>query len=255
MGTPPCRNGTVDAEAGGEVRGEQVAHLLVLGEHQRGVAGGQRLVEQRGEARELGAAELRERQRRRVDRGARALAERVGRVVADLFEAREHLQHQALARDAVGAVHLAQGLVDHALVEARLLLGEVHPGGLDDLVGEVVDHAAVALEPPQHQRPHQAAQGGGLLRVALALDRQGQPRPEGAARAEVAGVEELDDRPELVEAVLDRGAGQRQAHLARSCRAARACAVSGFLICCASSSTSACQSIASRAAASLRRSG
>ena len=57
-----------------------------------------------------------------------------------------------------------------------------------------------------------------------------------ARGAEHAGVEELEQAPELAEVVLDRRAAQRQTMLRRaSSRAAFADSVAAFLIACASS--------------------
>ena len=55
-------------------------------------------------------------------------------------------------------------------------------------------------------------------------------------RAQVAGIEELEDAPQLGEAVFDRRAGQGERATRRgSLRAAWACLVAGFLMFCASS--------------------
>ena len=88
-------------------------------------------------------------------------------------------------------------------------------------------------------------------RVAVAVARQ--LRDELRPRADEAGVGEVEDRPEVAEAVLDRRAGERDARaragMRRSC-----CAVSlaGFLIACASSSTTRAHVDARRCASTSR---
>jgi hypothetical protein len=84
---------------------------------------------------------------------------------------------------------------------------------LHHLVGEVADDVPVALEASQQQRFQQPLQGGGPLRVALAFDGSGEFLLETSVFAEVAGVQELAQRPQLIESVLDGGAGERDAHL------------------------------------------
>ena len=64
----------------------------------------------------------------------RAVAEEVGRVVADLLQPQKPGQHRAAAVDALGLVGVAQQVVDHGLVEGGLLPGERAPIGQLDLV-------------------------------------------------------------------------------------------------------------------------
>ena len=72
----------------------------------------------------------------------------------------------------------------------------------------------------------------------LRLDRHEEVAPELGLAAQQAGVEELHDRPQVADVVLDRRAGQRDAPVAPAAhRAACDCLVSGFLMFCASSRT------------------
>ena len=117
------------AEAPAQVRQEQVAPLGELREAQHPVARGDDLVEQLLDPGQLaGAAGER-----------RAVAQEVGRVVADLLEPQQPGQHDAAAVDALGLVGVAQQVVDDRLVQRGLLPGERAALGQLDLVGQVVD--------------------------------------------------------------------------------------------------------------------
>jgi hypothetical protein len=102
------------------------------------------------------------------------------------------------------------------------LLGARRQLRRDLLLGAAQDERA------QRAREHRRGLVGGIapLRRVRARER--------ATRAEQAGIEELEQAPELAEVVLDRRAAQRQAVRPRSSRAAFATR-SAFLIACASS--------------------
>ena len=111
------------------------------------------------------------------------------------------------------------------------------------LVGQVGDDALVGLEPAQDERAGQALQPLGGLGVALAWIGTKKVRRNSAWRAEQAGIEELHDRPEVADVVLDRRAGQGDAVAGLQSRGPPcACLVSGFLMFWASSRTTPAQS-------------
>ena len=66
------------------------------------------------------------------------------------------------------------------------------------------------LRPPQDERLHHRPQSLERPRVAVRLDRAREAALEPLARAEQAGVDDVHDRPELVEPVLDRRARHRE---------------------------------------------
>ena len=115
------------------------------------------------------------------------------------------------APDAVGVLQLRGQLLDRLRIERRLPAAELAIRRDLGLVGQVGDDRAVGLHPPQDVGPHQLAQRavGIVLPLGEALGVAGElPR-----RAEQARVDEVEDRPEIAEAVLDRRAGQRDARL------------------------------------------
>ena len=97
-----------------EWRLEHVAHLGELGEDQRLFAA----LERPPPTSRSAGSSLPERP------GRRAVAQELGRVVADLLELRQRRQHQPLALDALGLFDFVEPLLDHGGVERRLLLGQ-----------------------------------------------------------------------------------------------------------------------------------
>ncbi len=69
----------------------------------------------------------------------------VGRVVADLLEPHQGGEHETAALHALGLLGVGQQLVDHLLVERRLLAGELGAGDLLDLVRQVGQQRLSAL--------------------------------------------------------------------------------------------------------------
>ncbi|MEI2723498.1 MAG: hypothetical protein V9H26_08140 [Verrucomicrobiota bacterium] len=207
-------------------------HLAELGEHQRLLAGIEQVGDQLVEAGELA----------RATGQLRAVAQRVGGVVADLLQPGERGQHEAAAAHAGGLLRVGEQLVDDGLVHVRLLAGERRPRHLLHLVGQVGHERLVGLRAPQQERPGEPAQLGGGDRVVLALDRVGEVLAELGGVAQQAGGDDLEDAPQLGEAVLHRGAGERDALAGRAARAwPAAVRVSGFFTACASSSTAVVQ--------------
>jgi hypothetical protein len=137
----------------------------------------------------------------------------------------------------VGVLGLLEHLVDDRLVERRLLLGEVAVDAHLDLLGQVGDDAPVGLQPAQDERAGRLAQTLGRVAVAVALDRRRVAALERRRRAEQPRIEEVHDRVELGQPVLDRRAGQRDPMAGASERIARVCFASIVLMFCASSST------------------
>ena len=97
---------------------------------------------------------------------------------------------------------LGDELVEHGLVEADLLGGHRAVVELVDLVRELGGDLGLALGAPEQQDPVERPQGG--LAVAGHLGDERRPRPDEAR------IGEVEDRPEVADAVLDRRAGQRQ---------------------------------------------
>src|SRR5207249_8366140 len=139
-----------------------------------------------------------------------ALAQPVCRVIADLLEAHEVGQHQAASLDALREARDGMlELVDRLLVERGLRAGEETERLHLSLVRQVRDDGAVGLEPAQEVWPDQAAQ----WRIAVVRS-IGQPlgeRRELVRRAQQARVQEVVERPQISQAILDGRAGKRDA--------------------------------------------
>ena len=188
-------------EPGRQVRDEQVPELGELGEAQGAVALREDLGEDLLQPHDLpGAA---------ADR--RAVVQQQRRVVADLLELGHRRQHVAAPGDAGGVFDLLQHVVDDRAIERGLLPGQPVVLRDLDLVGEVADDRRIGLEPAQQVGAGGAAQQLRGVGVPVPLDGDGEARPEPLGGAEDARVEHVHDRPELGEAVLHRGAGERDA--------------------------------------------
>ena len=200
----------LDLELPLHVAGEQAAHHGVLREDEGRVALGERLGEHLGQPVELAGAP-----------GKRTRpAERVERMVADLLQACDEREHVAAALDPRRAADIGHHRVDRRLVERGLLdreravLRRVLPGR------QVGQHVRVDLAPAQQEGPRHPDERLLGLRVGAALDRRGDQAAKAGARPEEAGVQDVHDRPQVVEPVLDGRAGERDP-VARGDRARR----------------------------------
>ena len=145
----------------------------------------------------------------------RAVAQIVGRVIADLLERGQPREDRTLARGPFGLLDLLHHVPDDRPVEGRLFAGQ---WGVDTdvlLVGQVGDDPRVGFEPTQHERAGERPQPRCRRLVAMGFDRDREPGPERTGRTEHPGIGELQDRAQLVEAVLDRRAGERDPMIGR----------------------------------------
>ena len=111
-------------------------------------------------------------------------------------------------------VFLLQLLFDvahHGFVQRRLLAAEVAVGDGLELVRQVGDDGLVGLDPAQDEGLHQALEDGGLHRVVVALHRQLEALAKARLGVEIAGIDEVEDGPEVGQPILHRRAGQREA--------------------------------------------
>ena len=130
-------------------------------------------------------------------------------MVTDLLQLHHRRQHQAPAFDArLAFLDPGHHLVQHRLVEGGLLSGDVAKDLHLDLVGKVGDDRPVRLEPAEDERLGRLLEPGGDLLIAVSLDRDRDPAPEVGGGTKQARIQEVHDRPELGEPVLDRGAGE-----------------------------------------------
>ena len=97
------------------------------------------------------------------------------------------------------------------LVEGGLLAAELAKRLHFGLVRQIRDHGLIGLQPPQNVGPHQLAQRAiGIVRpVGKALDEVG----ELFRRSQQPRIDEIENGPEIAEAVLDGGAGQRESYM------------------------------------------
>ncbi len=194
----------VEHEAGppedpAEVPRQGLGHLAELGEHQHLLLAQRELLAQLGQAGELAALLGRE----------APVAEPLRGMVADLLEPQQGGEDRAAPLDAVHRAEPPLELLHGLLVEGRLLPGERAVRAHLGLLGQVGDDPAVGLEPSQDVGPDQRPERP-VVAVPAGRQLSGDPR-EGPGAAEQAGVQEVEQRPEIREAVLDRRARQRDA--------------------------------------------
>ena len=131
------------------------------------------------------------------------------RVVAHLLQVAEHREHRTSSTEAVLVrLDAREPSIDRCLIQARLQLAVVL---LDADRRQVELHFRLVLRTAQDERAHDCAQPLERCLVLLDLDRLREDPVEPLARAEQARVEDVHDRPQLVQPVLDRRARHRDA--------------------------------------------
>ncbi len=170
-----------------EVAAQQGAHLGKLGEDEGLVALGQSFFEHFFQAGQLAGAAGQ----------AAAVADEVGGMVADLLELEESGEDQALAFDALRVFDLLQHLFDYSFVQRGLFAGQVAENFHLQFIGQVGDDGFIGLETTQDERLDDTLEGFSAVLVAVLLDGDGEVGAEIFTGAQVAGVEELHDRPEF----------------------------------------------------------
>ena len=204
----------------GEVGGELHAPLGEVREHEHALAGREHRLDDLLEPRQLAAAPL--------ERTVVVLVR--GGVVADLLERGDGGEDLALARLlALGQVVGEHQPVEHGLVETDLLGGHRAVVELVDLVGQLGLDLGLRLGAAEHEDAVERAQRvlgrgapgrttGDAAAVLVARQAGDELRP----RTDQPGVGEVEDGPEVAEAVLDRRAGERDARARRRSGAAAA---------------------------------
>ncbi len=187
-----------------QMAANQFAHFGKLREDERAVAYLQRLLHHLGQPRQFSAA----------SGDCRVVLKELRGVVAYLLQFRQCGQHQTFAFDSVSGRDCLLGILNNSGVERSLLLGERAKHFHLQLVWEVGDDALVRLEPAQHERAGDAAKSGGGIFILVDLNRHEEPLFERGLRTKKSGVEELHERPEVPDVVLDGSARQRDAPIA-----------------------------------------
>lgn len=180
-GESAVKEGNGATEAFGERGLEGGADAGVLGEEEDGFAAGKDVVEERQEGEEFARGRV---------------FEAVAGAIADEFEASEEGEDGA-----VTVVGGASVLGEGEVVGGGLGIGEGGVVLLGDAGRQVGENGGVGLEAAEKEVGDGAAEAVG---VGVALG-------EVAAGAEEVGVKEVEDGPEVVEAVLDGGAGEGEA--------------------------------------------
>lgn len=180
-GESAVKEGNGATEAFGERGLEGGADAGVLGEEENGFAAGEDVVEKGQEGEEFAGG---------------GVVEAVPGAVADEFEASEEGEDGAMAIVG-GAGVLGQGEV----VGGGLGIGEGGVVLLGDAGRQVGENGGIGLETTEEEVRDGAAEAVG---VGIALG-------EVATGAEEVGVEEVEDGPEVVEAVFDGRAGEGEA--------------------------------------------
>lgn len=128
-------------------------------------------------------------------------------MVADLLEMGQRPEHDAGLAVLPGAFEVALHGFEDAAVKERLLLRQRAIGVDLALVRQVADDRAVAFEPSQDVGRSEAAQRRTAL-LLLLLERF-DPLLKARQRAEQPRRQEIEDAPEVGQAVFDRRAGER----------------------------------------------
>ena len=188
-------------------RNEQVAHLAVLREDKRAVAGRNHFFQHFHQAHRL--------TRTRGEFVARrefwqwylvvvgTLSQEVRGVIADLLQLHERRKHKAATLHAVGVVDAVEHVVDDRIVELRLLRSERHVLPRLDEWRKIADDGWIGLQAAQHKRAHEILESIGLAAIFVSLDRCRETSAEIALRSEIARRAELENRPEFAETILD----------------------------------------------------
>src|SRR4029434_7442813 len=98
-------------------------------------------------------------------------------------------------------------LFDQLAVKHRLLLGQRATRAHLGLVREIRDNAAIGLQTPQQVRLNQAPQWRVAMGVIRRTKQLGDAR-EISRFAKQAGIEEIEEAPQVTEAILNRCTGE-----------------------------------------------
>ena len=131
-------------------------------------------------------------------------------MIGDLLEFHQRTEDQPLVfkRTLAFATDTREHLVDDGLVQCRLLGREVTENFHLVLFRQVTDDRALRLEAAQDERPRDLTQNRRTPVGAVAFDRHGEMGTERTDPAKEPSVEEIHDRPQLDQAILDGGARQ-----------------------------------------------
>ena len=129
-------------------------------------------------------------------------------MVAQLLEFHQGGQDQPLALDSLGIRQGRLQLRNHLLVEDHLLPAQGRIGLHLDFFREVRDHRFVGFEPPENIRAHHFPEPGVPRRIVF--QGFGEPDEFGLVPQE-AGVEEVEQGPEVSQPVFDGRAGEGDA--------------------------------------------
>ncbi len=137
-------------------------------------------------------------------------------MIADLLEPGQHPQDVAAPRQIIFRLFNRFHLFAHRrFIERGLFRRQAAIDLVLELLRQIVNDRRVGFQAAQDEGRGQLLERGGGVLVAVALDRQAELFAERVARAEIAGVEELRDRPEFAQAIFDGRAGQGQLHIRR----------------------------------------
>ena len=128
-------------------------------------------------------------------------------MVAHLLELGHRGQHQAAALDSFRCADAVQHVVDHRLIQRGLLRSQVADQIHLQLLGQVSDDRRVGLDAAQDERPGEASQSIRGVVITATLDRLGVALLERRCRSEQPGIGELEDGPQVGEAVFHRRSG------------------------------------------------
>ena len=145
------------------------------------------------------------------------LLEVLGRVVADLLQRGEQLEHQACPLDAFLGGDRLHRLPDDRLVQRDLLCGQRHEQVRLGLARQFGRYTRIGLSAAQQERPDQGGEPRGSVGVPVPLDRDRHPAGERLQVPQQPRCRPVEDGPQIRQPVLHRGPGQRDPGRRREC--------------------------------------
>ena len=128
-------------------------------------------------------------------------------VIANLFEAHQERQNNPFALDSIGPIEFRGQFFNGLLIERGLFTGELAEGLHLRLVRQIGNDRLIRLHAPQNVRTRQLAKRRVWV-VRPVCETPGEAC-EFLAGTEQAGIDEVEDRPEVSEPILHRRASER----------------------------------------------
>ena len=132
-------------------------------------------------------------------------------MIANLLEPHQERQDQTLALDTLSVIEQLRQFFDRLLIERHLFPGKLAERLDLGLVRQIGNHRFVGLQPSQYVRSYQFAQRPvGVVRPVRQMFCE---TGKFLCRPEQTRVDEIENGPQISQAVFDRRAGKRESRL------------------------------------------